>query len=396
MSIACLAIPHFALRIALIDRPQIDGNPLILGNPESARAIVLDATPEALGQGVQVGMTLREATAMCPSAIVLGADPVREGIIAGEISASLNQVSPLVEPDTPGFWYIDLTGLDRHYGGQDEIIRRLIASAPGILRARIGIGPGKLVARIAAGSAAAGTYRLITAGEAGPFLASAAIQWLPLSPDVIRQLNRLGITTLGAFTGIPARKVAARFGPEARHAWELASGHDDRKVVPPSHTPVVIEDLAMPAPVVSRDMLMVGLRQMVTRAFNRPELRNRHVRQVTLRALLEGDRRSWERTLTLKEPCGQNRVITALRLRLQDLEMPGPVEFLSIELSGIAGETARQAPLAQLGPRDLAPLIAAVHQLKHRYGESPLAHIVEVEPWSRIPERRHGLVSYDP
>ncbi len=396
MPVACLAIPHFALRIALIDRPQLDGSPLLLGNPDSARATVLDATPEALDQGVQVGMTLREAAAMCPTAIVLGADPVREGAIASEIGARLDQVSPLVEPDTPGFWYIDLTGLDRYYGGQDEIIRRLFASAPAILRARIGIGPGKFTARIAAGSTPAGTIRVVSNEETGPFLAAAAIQWLQLPPDVIQQLGRLGITTLGAFTRIPARKIAARFGPDARRAWDLASGHDDRKVSPPPRIPLVVEDLAMPVPAVSREMLMIGLRQMVTRAFTRPELRGRHVRQVTLRALLEGDRRSWERTLTLKEPCGQNRVITALRLRLQDLEMPGPVEFLSIELSGITGETARQASLAQLGPRDLSPLIAAVHQLKHRYGESPLAHIVEVEPWSRIPERRHGLISYDP
>ena len=111
----------------------------------------------------------------------------------------------------------------------------------------------------------------------------------------------------------------------------------------------------MPIPAVSRDMLMIGLRQMVSRAFNRPELRNRHVRQVTLRALLEGDRRSWERTLTLKEPCGQDRVINALRLRLQDLEMQGPVEFLTIELSGIVGETARQAPPSPSWARATSP-----------------------------------------
>jgi DNA polymerase-4/protein ImuB len=49
-----------------------------------------------------------------------------------------------------------------------------------------------------------------------------------------------------------------------------------------------------------------------------------------------------------------------------------------------------------MGARATVPLIAAIHQLKHRYGESPLYHVVEVEPWSRIPERRHALISYDP
>ena len=134
MSIACLSIPHFALRIALIDRPQLDGNPLVLGNPESARATVLDATPEARDQGVQLGMTLREATAMCPAAIVLGADPVREPAIAQQITPGSTRSARLSNP-MAGCWYIDLTGLDRYYGGQQEIVRPLLASAPPILRA---------------------------------------------------------------------------------------------------------------------------------------------------------------------------------------------------------------------------------------------------------------------
>ena len=41
-------------------------------------------------------------------------------------------------------------------------------------------------------------------------------------------------------------------------------------------------------------------------------------------------------------------------------------------------------------------VLEAARQLKQRYGESPLAYVVEVEPWSRIPERRFALISYDP
>ena len=37
-----------------------------------------------------------------------------------------------------------------------------------------------------------------------------------------------------------------------------------------------------------------------------------------------------------------------------------------------------------------------VRHLKVRYGQSPLQRVVEVEPWSRIPERRHALMDYDP
>ncbi|MDQ3655281.1 MAG: DNA polymerase Y family protein [Chloroflexota bacterium] len=398
MPIACLRIPYFELRIALLESPHLDGHPLVLSDPQSGRAIVLDATPEALEGGIRPGMNLREASALCPTAVVLASDPVRETTIGQQIQEQLEHLSPLVEPDggDQGCWYIDLAGLERYYGTYAEAARRLIACADPILRARVGVASGKFTARVAAGVARAGSIRTVTDEEASSFLAEAPVKWLPLPPDVIRQLERLGIPTLGAFTNLPARKVAARFGPAGRAAWELARGQDNRPVIPPIRTQSVVEELAMPAPAVSREMLMIGLRQMVTRAFGKAELRDKHVRQVTLHAMLEGERRSWKRTLTLKEPCGQDRVIDALALRLQAIEMARPIEMVTLEFSGITNKVARQVTFPMMGARATAPLTAAVHQLKHRYGLSPIYHVVEVEPWSRIPERRHALIAYDP
>ncbi|MBA3275979.1 MAG: DNA polymerase Y family protein [Chloroflexia bacterium] len=398
MPIVCLRIPCFALRIALLESPHLDGHPLLLSNPQSGRAIVLDATPEAIEGGVRPGMNLREASALCPTAVVLAADPVRESTIEQRIQERLEHLSPLVEPDAgePGCWYIDLTGLERHYGTHAHAAQRLIACADSILRARAGMASGKFTARVAAGVARAGSIRTVTDEDVPGFLAEAPVKWLPLPPDVIHQLERLGIPTLGAFTKLPARKVAARFGPAGRAAWDLARGYDNRPVIPPARTQSVVEELAMPAPAVSREMLMTGLRQMVTRAFGTPALRDKHVRQIALHAILEGDRRSWERTLTLKEPCGRERVIKALELRLQAIEMAGPIELVRLEFSGIVNEVARQGAFTMMGPRAAAPLTAAIHQLKHRYGLSPIYHVVEVEPWSRIPERRHALIPCDP
>jgi DNA polymerase-4/protein ImuB len=111
--------------------------------------------------------------------------------------------------------------------------------------------------------------------------------------------------------------------------------------------------------------------------------------------MLEG-RRSWERTLVLKEPAGASQLITALDLRLQALEMPGPIESVTLQLSGIVNEVAHQQLLPTMRPRHAPPVTAAIHQLKQRYGLSPLFHVVEVEPWSRIPERRHALIAYEP
>ena len=56
----------------------------------------------------------------------------------------------------------------------------------------------------------------------------------------------------------------------------------------------------------------------------------------------------------------------------------------------------------EAGGRDLAEgvvphsLREAVKELKLKLGYSPLYRVVEVDPWSRIPERRHALLNFDP
>lgn len=397
MAIACLRIPHMELRIALLDQPELDGIPLILSNPESGRAVVIDATDEASVKGVRAGMTLRESTALCPDTVIIMPNPAMVSRISLQILIQLERLSPLVEVDDqePGCWYVDLKGLGRHFPTTTAAAERMLTCVKSILRPRAGVATTRFTARIASGIAKPGQVRSVPAGKEKQFLTNAPVSWLPFPPEMTHQLRRLGLTTLGALTSLPPAKLAARFGPDGRLAWELASGVDARGVTPRPRQETIVEELAMPTPAISREMLMVGLRQMVHRAFSRKELRGKQVRQVTLRAILE-NRRSWERPMVLKEPCGPAALINALELRLQALELPGPVEAVALQLSGIIHEVSHQGMLPMLRPRHAPPLAEAIQQLEQRYGLSPLFRVVEVEPWSRIPERRHALITYEP
>lgn len=397
MAIACLRIPHLELRIALLDQPELDGMPLILSNPESGRAVVIDATDEATAKGVRAGMTLREATALTPDAVIVMPNPAMVSRISRQILTQLEALSPLVESDEQedGCWYVDLRGLGRHYPSTTAAAERMIACVRPILRPRAGVATSRFPARIAAGIAKPGQVRTVAASREKAFLASAPVAWLPFPPEMMHQLRRLGIGTMGALAALPPSKLAARFGPDGRLAWELASGIDERSVTPRPREETIVEELAMPTPAITREMLMVGIRMMVNRAFARKELRGKQVRQVTLRAMLE-NRRSWERPMVLKEPCGQSALINALELRLQAMELPGPVEAVALQLSGIVHEVVHQGMLPTMRARHVPPLTEAIQQLQHRYGLSPLFRVVEVEPWSRIPERRHALITYEP
>jgi DNA polymerase-4/protein ImuB len=384
----------------VLDRPELDGVPLALSARPGGRPVVTDRTPEAAAHGVQRGMTVREATALCPEVVILLPNPAREAAVREALLDRLETISPLVEPneEEPGCCYVDLRGLDRHYGSVEQTAAHLLAVVPPVLRPRVGIAPDKFAARVAARRTAAGTARVVTQWEVPELLRGVPVAWLPLPFSTLRQFDQLGLRTLDELAALPATAVQARFGPAGRHAWELAGGQDDDQVRPRVHDEMVVETLTMPAPATSRETLLIGVTQLALRAFGRPALRDRQVRQARLRAALEGGA-SWEQTMTLREPAGRQRLVETLGLRLQAVVVPGPVETLTLELSGLVAETARQEPLfapVTARPRRLRQLVAAVRQLKQRYGASPLYRVVEVEPWSRIPERRHALISYDP
>jgi DNA polymerase-4/protein ImuB len=177
--------------------------------------------------------------------------------------------------------------------------------------------------------------------------------------------------------------------------WALARGEDDTPVRPGRRPEIVSEWLDLPAPATSQDALLVAAARLTLRAFGRPALRHRHVRQARLRAALE-DGAAWEQIATLREPGGPRRVIDALAYRLRAAMLPGPVTTLTLDLVGPVDVAGRQDLLPGFHARRPRRLAEACRQLKQRFGSSCLYRVIEVEPWSRIPERRQALIAFEP
>ncbi|HET7092059.1 MAG TPA: DNA polymerase Y family protein [Thermomicrobiales bacterium] len=397
MSIACLFVPHFALRVALLERPELDGAPLVLGSPPERRPLVRDATPEAAARGIRPGLNLREVTALCPDAIVVAPHPLREAAAAERLLADLERLSPVVERDDAraGVWFVDLRGSARLLGEPHIAGRRLLAAAPELLRPRLGVAPSRFAAWVAAQDAPPGGSRVIPSAAVANALAPAPVALLPLPPETIRRLERLGLRTLGDLAALPPTAVQARFGATGRRMWTLARGEDDTPVRPGRQPEIVSEWLDLPAPATSQDALLVAAARLALRAFGRPALHCRHVRQARLRAALE-DGAAWEQIATLREPGGARRVIDALGYRIRAAMLPGPVTALTLDLVGPVDVAGRQDLLPGFHARRPRRLAEACRQLKQRFGSSCLYRVIEVEPWSRIPERRQALIAFEP
>ena len=71
------------------------------------------------------------------------------------------------------------------------------------------------------------------------------------------------------------------------------------------------------------------------------------------------------------------------------------MESISLTLGELTGEIGHQGSLFR-EVRRREHLAQAIKQLEVSQGSNPVLHVVEVEPWSRIPERRLALMTYDP
>ena len=398
--VACIWIAQLPLRVEVLRHPAWDGRPLVLGGAPGERKVVQLCSPEAEAAGVRPGLPLREVVPLCPEAIVLQPDPVRTAAVRESVLADLQRVSPAVEPDDSdeGALFLELRGLRTLYRELPRLEAAIRAVVPPLLRPRLGFGSGKFAALIAARLARPGEARVVPASATAAFLASLSVQQLDrvLDPEVLQRLELLGLRTIGDLAALPLGAVQAEFGPAGARAWRLAHGQDTEPVVPRPITTSVQSALRFDDPLGSIDAVMAAIDQLLAHTFalDNAALQGRSVRQVRLRALLT-DGTSWERLFTFKEALsGRDAARRALKSKL-DLPNglpPAPIEELALELLGLGGEAARQPGLFVARARQLREIAEAARQLRARYGRVPLYHAVEVEPWSRIPERRWALV----
>jgi DNA polymerase-4/protein ImuB len=414
---ACVWIPLFPLRCEEARQDGLAGYPTALLAPDTTRKL-WQVSPPARHAGVKSGMTVSQAIGMCPTLRLVEPDPVHYDERFASLLAAMTEISPVVEPGELGLAYVGTDGLEGIYGKQEKIVEaiqlRIVdcglriesGSVESAIRnprsaIRIGMGPGKFVAWVAATRAKPGEAVIVSYGEAGQFLAAQPIAVLPLDADTHLRLRRLGIRTLGALAALPEEAVTAQFGAAGRRLWRLAAG----KIVEPVAGRVAPEPirqtLAFFTPVGERELLARAIEQLIARALKHPRRIGWRVQALRLRAELEGGG-SWLTAHLFKEPTADAaRLAAPLRTRLEQSPPVGGVERLVLEFTAFAPGTAE----LQLFARDAAAaaragqqraLQSAAREIRARLKRTTLYHVIEVQPWSRLPERRYALIDYEP
>jgi len=429
----CVWIPLFGLRCEAARRPELASQPGALLAPDASRRVVWQVSPLARQVGVRPGMTVSQAIGLCPALVLCEPDPVHYDERFAQLLAALARVSPVVEPAELGMAYVGTDGLEGLYGGPEGIVeaikcgvRNEMSAECGMRSAefdvrpsmphaelntlhsafrtphfRVGWGRGKFVAWVAATRAKPGGAFIVPPGEEGAFLASQPVAVLPLDPDAHRRLRLLGLRTLGRLAALPEEAIVSQFGRAGRRWWRLAAGATADPVVGRVLPEPISASLTFFTPVADREMLVLALERLIERALRHPRRTGWRVQVVRARAELE-HAASWLAAATLKDPSADRDHIAApLKTRLAQAPPAGAVERLVVEFTAFAPGTAelqlfaRDASAAARAGR-LRALRSAVQEITLRLKRPMLHHIIAVQPWSRLPERRYALIDYEP
>jgi protein ImuB len=186
--------------------------------------------------------------------------------------------------------------------------------------------------------------------------------------------------------------VADRFGLPGLHAHDLANGHDTP--LRPRRAPEALREALELPEAASGPQLEHALGLLVDRMLARRERRGRTLRAVALSAVLvEGG--TWRERVTFREALADPaRMRLALGARLALL--PAPAEALRLTVESFGPPVTDQGTLLDEAAAEReARLRDAVRQTRALAGGDATLRVVEVDPGSRVPERRTLLAPFE-
>ena len=412
----CAWLPTFELRLELVRTPELDSTSVALLSPgEGTRRTVWQVSERASVAGVWPGQLISQAISLCPSLTLLEPDTAHYDATQEEFMETLSSLSPIVEPAGRGRIFVGMDGLGRLYGSQPCQVKKVLHTLlkifprPLVAATRIGWAPGKFGAWVAAAGATLGRPVIVPDKELPEFLSPYPVSVLPVEPVVAERLKHLGIETLGDLIRLPSAALVRQFGPDGQRARAWATG-ERIDPVQAYHCPQPIRSfLEFYAPVGQADTLHRALDRLLEQALARPARKGRSIQGVRLVARLEGGG-SWALESILREPTSdQERIALTVRARMILSPPLRAVETLMVEFFQFGPATSQNELFdrAETNGREksgqdlsqgavASSLREAVKELKLKLGFSPLYRVVEVNPWSRIPERLHALLNFDP
>lgn len=310
--------------------------------------------------GVRAGQTIAEARAFIAGFEVETVSPVtveRALAVVAEVALGFGATVSLRVPDTV---WVDVSGSAHLFGGEEALAEELLERVRALghaVRGAIAGGPelARAVARWAPPLGSGKGARSVPAEGTAQAVEELPVVSLPLSPECLSFLTRLGVLTLGELARLPRSTLTTRLAGEVGRALDLATGVDRTLLVPYQLPDTVVEEVGFEHGVDGSEPLLFALRGISARLAARLAGRGMAAEKLVLTlthdrpiARLRGAQETTELRFSLSSPLArEDEIRRAVSSRLERTRLPAPTLGVRLEAPVVVPLVARQLELGQ-------------------------------------------------
>ncbi len=366
----------FYASVEVRDRPELAGQPVVVGGPADGRGVVAAASYEARRFGIHSAMPSREAARRCPLAVFLAPRHDHYAEISRQIGEVFARYTPLVEPLSLDEAFLDVTASERLWGPAPQIglrIKRGIRERIGLV-ASVGIAPNKFLAKLASDLSKPDGFVVVD-----PLAVQAFLDPLPV--DRIfgvggagrEHLARLGIRTIRQLRSCSSAELEDRFGQWGARIWALAHGQDDRPVVADRDAKSISHETTFDEDIADIGTLRSVLLELTEQVGRRLRSLDRRARTVSVK-IRHGDFTTAVRSHTLAAPTDLTAELwhAARELLVSAVgERPPPLRLLGVGVTGLQDTDVYQHDLFDEQHRErLGTIDAIADRINERFGNN--------------------------
>jgi protein ImuB len=210
--------------------------------------------------GLEIGLPLANARAVCPELRVFDADEVADARTLNDIADWCDRFTPLVALDPPHGLFLDVTGCAHLFGGEAALMQMVYGALT-----RQGFAVSVAIASTSICARTMTRYvsgQIVCHGEEAEAVTPLPVSALGADEAITRGLRRAGLKTIGDVASRARHEITARFGAGFTTLLEHALGQGDAPINPRKPPPDYIVEKRFPEPVATEGVISATLSRL--------------------------------------------------------------------------------------------------------------------------------------
>ncbi len=327
--------------------------PILLIDTRNNVQIIAACSDDARARGIRPGMTLAHATALLPNpnsqisnlkseipSVVLPHDPATDLTALNSLALWAMRFSPTIAIDPPGGLLLDITGCQRLFRGEANLLHQALDALCAMGFTVRGAIADTIGAAWALSHGGPDARTIVPEGQTCSALSYLRPWTLRLIPEIVTQLDALGIERIEALLMLPRSTLPSRFGDLLLLRLDQALGRVP-EVLDPVRPPIrIAARMNFEEPTERRELLEWALQELIQQITRQLTQQGSGARRLEL-MLFQFRSTPAIRTVTLCAPSRSIRHLTdLLRPQLECIDARTGIDGIMLA----APDTARISP----------------------------------------------------